>query len=323
MISQVADKTMIEQAYNAGVEFYINKPINVIEVQNVLGNIADKIRMRSIVTNIKGMFAEEIEDKPKNIEAFYGAIWGSAVMWGVKRGIYSSEAGMGSGAHAAAAAEVSHTAKQGLAQSFSVYVDTLFVCTATAIMILSTGMYNVVNEKTGEMLVENLPGVSAGTGYTQAAIDSFLPGFGSAFIAIAVFFFAFTTLLSFAFYTDANMSYIAQKCNNRKYIVIGVKIILTAIILFGAVRSSDVAWNLADIGVGLMSWVNLIALFILQKTVRIVLKDYEKQKKLGLDPVFDPDDCGIKNAGLWKDIIKNNYADLLEKKREKEKELEK
>ncbi len=258
-----------------------------------------------------------------NIEAFYGAIWGSAVMWGVKRGIYSSEAGMGSGAHAAAAAEVSHPAKQGLAQSFSVYVDTLFVCTATAIMILSTGMYNVVNEKTGEMLVENLPGVSAGTGYTQAAIDSFLPGFGSAFIAIAVFFFAFTTLLSFAFYTDANMSYIAQKCNNRKYIVIGVKIILTAIILFGAVRSSDVAWNLADIGVGLMSWVNLIALFILQKTVRIVLKDYEKQKKLGLDPVFDPDDCGIKNAGLWKDIIKNNYADLLEKKREKEKELEK
>lgn len=254
------------------------------------------------------------------MEAVYGAIWGSTVLWGVKRGIYSNEAGMGSGAHAAAAAEVSHPAKQGLAQSFSVYVDTLLVCTATAIMILATGMYNVVDEAAGTTIVENLPGVAAGTGYTQAAIDSFLPGFGSGFIAVAVFFFAFTTLLSFAFYTDANVSYIVKGVKSekgRKIMINIIRVILTAIILFGSIRSSGAAWNLADIGVGLMAWVNLIAIFVLQKQVRMIMKDYEKQKKLGLDPVFEPADCGIKNAELWTDIVKEKYADLLAKKREK------
>ncbi|MGL4485153.1 MAG: alanine/glycine:cation symporter family protein [Anaerovoracaceae bacterium] len=246
--------------------------------------------------------------------ALYGAIWGSAIMWGVKRGIYSNEAGMGSGAHASASAEVSHPAKQGLAQSFSVYVDTLFVCTATAIMILSTGTYNVINEKTGAFITENLVGVDAGTKYTQAAIDTLMPGVGAGFIAVAVFFFAFTTLLSFAFYTDANVNYIAEKSKNRKMIVFVIKVILTIIILLGAMRSSDVAWNFADIGVGLMSWVNLVAIVFMYKTVTAVLKDYEKQKKLGLDPVFDPEDCGIKNAELWKDIVKEKYSDLKEKK---------
>lgn len=260
-----------------------------------------------------------------NMNAFYGAIWGSAVMWGVKRGIYSNEAGYGSGAHAAAAAEVSHPAKQGLAQSFSVYVDTLFVCTATAIMILSTGMYNVTNEKTGESLVEALPGVSAGTGYTQAAIDSVFPGFGSAFIAIAVFFFAFTTLLSFALYTDTNASYIMKnKSEKARNIVVNIlRVIIALIILFGATRSSTAAWNLADIGIGIMCWINFVALLVLSMQVIRIMKDYERQKKLGLDPVFEPEDCGIKNADLWKEIVKEKYADLLAKKREKEAEQRK
>lgn len=260
-----------------------------------------------------------------NMNAFYGAIWGSAVMWGVKRGIYSNEAGMGSGAHAAAAAEVSHPAKQGLAQSFSVYVDTLLVCTATAIMILSTDMFNVQNEETKSFLVEHLPGVAAGTGYTQAAIDTFIPGFGSAFIAIAIFFFAFTTLLSFAFYTDANVSYLVKGFKSekgRKITVNVIRIILTGIILFGSVRSSGAAWNLADIGVGLMAWVNLIAIVFLSGIVRKIMKDYEYQKKLGLDPVFEPEKIGIKNAGLWNEIVKEKYSDLLAKKHEAEKKNE-
>lgn len=247
-----------------------------------------------------------------NMNAFYGAIWGSAVMWGVKRGIYSSEAGMGSGAHAAAAAEVSHPAKQGLAQALSIYVDTLLVCTATAIMILSTGMYNVVNEKTGAFLVETLKGVEAGTGYTQAAIDTFIPGFGSAFIAIAVFFFAFTTLLSFAFYTETNLDYLTKEFKCHKVLIIIMKVVIVGIILFGSVRTSGVAWNLADIGVGLMAWINLAGLLVLQKQVRAMLKDYERQKHMGLDPVFDPDACGLK-APLWKTIAKEKYGNLNDK----------
>lgn len=257
-----------------------------------------------------------------NLDAFHGAVWGSTIIWGVKRGIYSNEAGMGSGAHASAAAEVSHPAKQGLAQSFSVYVDTILVCTATAIMILSTGMFNVQNEKTKEFIVQNLPdGMNPGTGYTQSAIDTLIPGFGSGFIAIAVFFFAFTTLLSFAFYTDANASYIARGAKSettRKIIVTGSKVILTAIIFWGSIRSSDAAWNLADIGVGLMAWVNLVAILLLQRKVRNVFKDYERQKKLGLDPVFVPSDCGIDNAPLWDEIGQTKYPDLIRAKNEVE-----
>lgn len=254
-----------------------------------------------------------------NLDAFYGAIWGSTIIWGVKRGIYSNEAGMGSGAHASAAAEVSHPAKQGLAQSFSVYVDTLLVCTATAIMILSTGMYNIQSETTKKFLVENLPGMNPGTGFTQKAIDTLIPGLGSSFIAVAVFFFAFTTLLSFAFYTDANASYLVKGLRSgkeRKYFVIAIKVILTCIIFWGSIRSSDAAWNLADIGVGLMAWVNLIAIFLLQKKVRSVLKDYEKQKKAGLDPVFVPEDCGIDNAPLWHEIAEEKYPELLSAKKD-------
>ena len=254
------------------------------------------------------------------MNSVYGAIWGSTVMWGVKRGIYSNEAGYGSGAHAAASAEVSHPAKQGLAQSFSVYVDTLFVCTATAIMILSTGMYNVINEKTETVITEGVPGMAAGVGFTQKAIDSVFPGVGSVFIAIAVFFFAFTTLLSFVLYTDVNISYILKNKGEgiRKVMTNVFRSVIVVIVLIGATRSSDAAWNTADIGIGIMCWINFTALIILSTKAVKLLKDYERQKHLGLDPVFEPADCGIKNADLWTDIVKEKYADLPAKKHDVE-----
>ena len=266
------------------------------------------------INHVPGMFAL-IFKSAFHMEAIYGAIWGQTIMWGVKRAVYSSEAGMGSGSQASAAAEVSHPAKQGLAQSFSVYVDTLFVCTATALMILSTGMYNVAGPDTASFIVENLPGIDAGTGYTQAAIDTLLPGMGSAFIAVAIFFFAFTTILSFGFYADCNVAFLFRNSKNLKYIQIAMKLLLIAMIVFGSVRSSAVAWNLADVGVGFMAWVNLIALILLYKPVIKILKDYEQQKKLGIDPVFEPEKCGIKNAELWDKITKSRYADLLQNKK--------
>ncbi|MBX3687234.1 MAG: alanine:cation symporter family protein, partial [Rhodocyclaceae bacterium] len=129
------------------------------------------------------------------LEAGFGAVLGMAVQWGVKRGVYSNEAGQGSGPHPAAAAEVSHPAKQGYVQAFSVYIDTLFVCSATAFMLLTTGMYNVQGPD-GAMIVSGLPGIDAGPGYTQAAVEFMLPGFGSTFVALALFFFAFTTMVA-------------------------------------------------------------------------------------------------------------------------------
>ncbi|MEA4987685.1 MAG: alanine/glycine:cation symporter family protein [Anaerovorax sp.] len=258
--------------------------------------------------NVPSMFAL-IFKCAFNAEAVFGGVFGGTIMWGVKRGVYSSEAGMGSGAQAAAAAEVSHPAKQGLAQSFSVYVDTLFVCTATALMILSTGSYNVVDPN-NNFIIHNVPNVEAGTGYTQAAIDTLIPGFGSAFIAIAIFFFAFTTLLSFSFYTESNVAYLFKGNRYLKYITLVMKLVLIGMIVFGSVKSAAVAWNMADIGVGLMAWLNLIALIMLRKPVLSILKDYEKQKSMGLDPVFNPRDCGIKDADLWLEIVEKKYSHL-------------
>lgn len=121
------------------------------------------------------------------VDSVFGGMAGTAIAWGVKRGIYSNEAGQGSGAHPAAAAEVSHPAKQGLVQAFSVYVDTFLVCTSTAFMVLFTGMYNVKGPG-GDFIVQHLPGVEEGTQYTQAAIESVFPGFGSSLLSITLFF---------------------------------------------------------------------------------------------------------------------------------------
>ena len=251
-----------------------------------------------------------------SLNATFGAIFGTAVMWGVKRGLYSNEAGMGTGAQAAGAAEVSHPAKQGLVQAFSVYVDTLFVCTATALMILSTGKYNVVNPA-GGFIVENLPGVGVGTAFAQESINTMIPGLGSPFIAIAIFFFAFTTLLAFAYYTDSNVAYLFKNSKNLKIISFITKIILIISTFYGTIRTSSVAWNLADIGVGMMAWLNIIAILLLTKPALATLKDYEQQKKMGLDPVFVPERCGIKGAEIWNDIVEKNYGDQLAALKEK------
>ncbi|WP_168582649.1 alanine/glycine:cation symporter family protein [Gephyromycinifex aptenodytis] len=234
-------------------------------------------------------------------EAMFGGMLGTVIMWGVKRAVYSSEAGTGSGAQASAAAEVSHPVKQGLAQGFSVYVDTLFVCTMTALMILASNTYNVAAPN-GKMLVEHLPGVEPGPAYTQAAFDSVMPGFGAAFIAIAMFFFAFTTLLSFGFYADTNVSYLVRNSRHQHKLVVVFQLVLTASIILGSFRSSDFAWALADIGVGLYTWINLIALIFLAPKAHKVFKDYEAQRKAGKDPVFDPRAVGIDNAPVWDEI---------------------
>lgn len=234
-------------------------------------------------------------------EALFGGMLGAIIMWGVKRAIYSSEAGTGSGAQASAAAEVSHPVKQGLAQGFSVYVDTLFVCTITGLMILSTNSYNVITED-GRTVVEHVPGLKAGPAFTQAAIDTAIPGYGASFVAVAMFFFAFTTLLSFGFYADTNLAYLLRGRRRVRPVSVVFQLILAASIILGSFRSSEFAWALADIGVGLYTWVNLIALILLTPVAIRVYQDYEKQRRAGLDPVFDPDEVGIGNAPLWKDI---------------------
>ncbi len=230
--------------------------------------------------------------------AMFGGIVGSAIIWGVKRGIFSNEAGQGTGPQAAAAAEVRHPAQQGLVQAFSVYVDTLFVCSATGFMILLTGMYNVADGKGGQ-IVNNIPGVEASPVWTQMGIDTLLKGFGGYFVAIALFFFAFTTLMAYAFYTESNVAYLFKK---RSSLAIQVaRVFLLAMTFFGAIRSTGLAWTLGDIGVGLMAWLNIIAILLLSRVGLATLKDYEAQRKAE-HIYFDPKKLRIKDAGIWNTI---------------------
>ena len=229
---------------------------------------------------------------------------GAAIGWGVKRGVYSNEAGQGTGPHAAAAAEVQHPAQQGLVQAFSVYIDTLFVCSATAFMILITGAYNVHTVE-GGLLIQNLPADLAANSpaFTQFAVESVVPGFGKPFIAVALFFFAFTTLLAYYYIAETNVAYLRRTFKIPGEMVI-LKLALMASVFYGAVKTANLAWGLGDIGVGLMAWLNIIAiliLFVMGKPALKALKDYEAQKKAGVkEYTFDPDALGIKNADFWR-----------------------
>ncbi|WP_418263608.1 alanine/glycine:cation symporter family protein [Flavobacterium faecale] len=243
-----------------------------------------------------------------NMEAGFGAVFGLAIQWGVKRGIYSNEAGQGTAPHIAAAAAISHPTKQGLVQSFSVYIDTLFVCSATGFMLLITGMYNVQNPSFGtagapEFLYQGLHNVAVGPAFTQSAMDTVFPGFGGYFVAAALFFFTFTTIIAYYYIAETNISYLTRKMESPIYYHI-LRIAMIAVILYGSVNQATLAWGMGDIGVGLMAWFNIIAIILLQKPALDALKDYEKQQKTDKDPVFDPDDIGVSNAHIWHSINK-------------------
>ncbi|MDD3643176.1 MAG: alanine/glycine:cation symporter family protein [Candidatus Krumholzibacteria bacterium] len=251
-----------------------------------------------------------------NMNALYGAVFGQAVSYGVKRGVFSNEAGQGTGAQAAGAAEVSHPAKQGLVQAFSVYVDTLFICTATAVMILATDSFNVALPA-GGMLVENLPGVASGN-FTQTAVNTIGTGFGGIFVAIALFFFTLTTMLAYAFYVDSNVGYLFRSnSEGRGYraTLNASRVAIIFMVFISTVMSADVVWNFGSAGVGMMAWFNVIAILLLARPGIATLRDYEAQKRLGLDPVFVPERCGIRGAGLWHEIARRGYPEQLERLR--------
>ncbi len=247
-------------------------------------------------------------------EAAFGAIVGAAVMWGVKRGVYSNEAGQGTGPHSAAAAEVSHPAKQGLVQAFAVYIDTLFVCTATGFLILSTGAYRVFEGESadGKVLADGgvLPSdVAVGPAYAQHGVDTLWGGFGSTFVAISLAFFCLTTIIAYYYMADTNLRFLVGKYAAtpvpflRGTVASNTTLVLQAVILVscavGAVVTATDAWTLGDIGVGLMAWLNILGILVLQQPAYKALRDYERQRREGKDPVFDPIALDIKNATFW------------------------
>lgn len=231
------------------------------------------------------------------LEPTFAGIFGMAVSWGVKRGIYSNEAGQGTAPHPAAAAEVSHPVKQGLVQAFSVYIDTLFVCTATALMILFTGKYNILNPD-GGFILENVPGMAVGSEFTQNAVNTIFPSLGAGFVSVALFFFAFTTIMAYYYIAETNFSYLLEK-SGKTWMIQALRVMIIAATFYGSVKSAALAWTIGDIGVGLMAWLNIVAIFLLRKPAFAAFKDYEKQRKEGKDPVFVAKDLGIRNTTEW------------------------
>ncbi len=231
-----------------------------------------------------------------------GGILGSTISWGVKRGIYSNEAGQGTAPIVAAAAKVSHPVKQGMVQAFSVYVDTLLVCTATAVMILACKTYNVYDAQGG--LLFTSPVVQLGepdVSYTTAAISTLIgPKIGGLIISFALFFFAFTTIMAYYYYAETNLVYLFGKTRREKMFIWILRISLIASVFYGSLNKASLMWSLGDIGVGLMAWINIVAILLLSRIAFRCLRSYEKQKKAGKEPKFDADELNIKNADFWK-----------------------
>ncbi|TPE49777.1 alanine:cation symporter family protein [Maribrevibacterium harenarium] len=231
--------------------------------------------------------------------------FGAAIGWGVKRGVYSNEAGQGTGPHAAAAAEVEHPAQQGLVQAFSVYVDTLFVCTATALMILITQQYNVQGTlPDGQFIVQNIAAdvQIASPAFTQMALASIFGGFGPVFVGIAIFFFAFTTILAYYYIAETNVAYLRRSLKLNVPLTL-VKLVIMFMVAYGTVNTAGYIWNLGDVGVGIMAWLNIVGIlviFFMAKPTMKALRDYEEQKAAGVtEYTFDPKKLGINGAEFW------------------------
>ena len=204
-------------------------------------------------------------------QALGGGI-GVTLMQGIKRGLFSNEAGMGSAPNVAASADVSHPVKQGLIQTLGVFTDTLIICSCTAFIILFSGV--------------PLGGEANGIQLTQTALDHEIGNGGSTFVAIAILFFAFSSIIGNYFYGEANLRYITR---NKKMIVL-FRLMTGAMVMFGALASLNLAWNLADVCMGLMTICNLIAITLLGKYAFRLLEDYRDQKRRGIkNPVFTKD----------------------------------
>ncbi|MGM0795541.1 MULTISPECIES: alanine/glycine:cation symporter family protein [unclassified Staphylococcus] len=226
-----------------------------------------------IATIIKNAFGFE--------QATGGAI-GAAVLQGIKRGLFSNEAGMGSAPNAAATAAAPHPVKQGLIQSLGVFFDTMLVCTATAIMIL---LY------TGLEFGEN---AAQGVAVTQSALNEHLGSAGGIFLTIAITLFAFSSVIGNYYYGQSNMEFLWE----NKTVLFIFRCLVVVLVFVGAVVKTETVWSTADVFMGLMAIVNLVAIIGLSNIAFAVMNDYQRQRKAGKKPVFKPEELEINLFGI-------------------------
>lgn len=207
-----------------------------------------------------------------------GGVGGAAMVYGIKRGLFSNEAGVGSAPNASAAASVNHPVKQGLVQVLSVFIDTLLVCTATAFMCLCSGI-----EPTAEL---------SGAPYVQQSLERVLGAGGPVFITVAMFLFGFTTLLGNLYYTTGALSHILRKPPRGKLEVL-YYLAASAVIFIGAGLSADLLWGIADVTMGLMALINMPVILYLGKYAFRALEDYRRKRKAGVTPEFRSESIGL------------------------------
>ena len=237
--------------------------------------------------NIPGMFALIFKDA-FDFKAILGGLSGSCLVYGIKRGLYSNEAGVGSAPNASASAHVSHPVKQGLVQTVSVYIDTMLLCTATALMCLASGTeYNAS---------------VSGAPYVQNAVFTVFGKAGPIFVTVAMVLFAFTTLIGNLYYVDNALTYMNRKKQPSRKFMNGFYVVCVLVIFVGALIPMGFAWTMADITMGGMTLINIPCCLILSGTVVKALRDYERQKKEGRDPHFLARDIGLDEEQLtyWK-----------------------
>lgn len=233
------------------------------------------------ITHLPSIF-QMIFQNAFDLQAIFGGFAGSCVMHGIKRGLFSNEAGMGSAPNAGATADVSHPVKQGLVQMISVFIDTMLVCTTTAFILLNYG------------IEDGLTGMP----YVQMAVSKVFGEWGIHFITISIFLFAFSSLIGNYCYAEGNLKFI----KNNKTLLFVFRIITLLVIFFGAQADFSLVWDLADVLMGFMALMNIIVILLLGKYAFISLKDYQQQKKEGNNPMFHPEQLGIPNCECWEEF---------------------
>lgn len=220
-----------------------------------------------------------------DISSFASGAFGAMVIAGVKRGLFSNEAGMGSAPNAAATAEVSHPVKQGLIQTLGVFTDTILICSCTAFMILISGSY----------ANSNLEGIQL----TQHALTSEIGEIGNYFIAFCILLFAYSSIIGNYYYGESNIEFMSSK----KFYLVAYRVIVIGMIIFGSLTKVAIVWDMADLFMSFMAIVNLIAILLLGHIAVKALKNYTDQKKMGIkEPVFKASDIpGLKNVEQWQD----------------------
>lgn len=246
----------------------------------IMGIAYVAIALLIIILNVKNlpMVLKTIFANAFNFKAIFGGFSGSCMMYGIKRGLFSNEAGVGSAPNASASADVKHPAKQGLVQILSVFIDTVLICSATAFMCMCSG-------------VEPDKSLS-GAPYVQEALSETLGSFGPVFITVAMILFSFTTLLGNLFYVDKCLYYIMRRIPSRTFMNI-YYLIASLAIFVGAGLSADLLWNISDIFMGGMTLINMPVIFMLSKYAIRALKNYEEQRKKGIEPVFRAKDIQL------------------------------